>query len=217
MSKRILKDLQNAETLKDHGIYISYDDSDIRQISALILGPVDSVYEGGLMFFHIVLPEDYPFQPPKVKFLSYDGLTRFHPNLYIDGKVCLSILGTWSGPSWATTMSLSTVLLSIQGLLDSDPMKHEPGWEGDGTELVLKRKRYADFVKYRILAYSINLKTTITLSPYQSDFFGKVNLDTFWLRVKAIVEANKDFTEEVKGLPYGMSGVINWEKLVFKN
>ena len=90
-------------------------------------------------------------------------------------------------------------------------MKHEPGWEGDGSELVLKRKRYADFVKYRILVYSINLKTTVTLAPYQSDFFAKVNLDKFWLNVKAIVVANKHCQiEEVKGLPYGMSGVINW-------
>ena len=40
----------------------------------------------------------YPFEPPKVLILTVDGRTRINPNLYANGKVCLSILGTWSGP-----------------------------------------------------------------------------------------------------------------------
>ena len=43
------------------------------------------------------------------------------------GKVCLSILGTWSGPKWTSIMDITTVLLTLQSLLDENPLHHEPG------------------------------------------------------------------------------------------
>lgn len=57
------------------------------------------------------------------------GLTRFNPNLYADGKVCLSILGTWQGPGWQPGKStLMQVLLSIQGMIFvPEPYFNEPG------------------------------------------------------------------------------------------
>ena len=66
---------------------------------------------------------------------------RFNPNLYADGKVCLSLLGTWHGgdatEKWDPAHSnLQQVLLSIQGMiLIPDPMFNEPGYEAiKGTE-----------------------------------------------------------------------------------
>ena len=47
------------------------------------------------------------------------GTVRFNPNLYANGKVCLSILGTWSGPGWSPVQSLASVLISIQSLMNS--------------------------------------------------------------------------------------------------
>ena len=47
----------------------------------------------------------------------------------LNPKVCLSILGTWSGPKWTSIMDISTVLLCIQSLLDNNPLHHEPGQE----------------------------------------------------------------------------------------
>ena len=64
------------------------------------------------------------------------GRVRFNPNLYADGKVCLSLLGTWHGggmeEKWdAKKSSLYQVLVSIQGLiLVDDPMFNEPGFDG---------------------------------------------------------------------------------------
>jgi len=59
------------------------------------------------------------------------GRVRFNPNLYKDGKVCLSLLGTWTGPSWDPKSStLLQVIVSIQSLiLVSDPYFNEPGVE----------------------------------------------------------------------------------------
>ena len=46
------------------------------------------------------------------------GSVRFNPNLYSNGKVCLSLLGTWRGGSameeWNSSSSLLQVLVSIQ-------------------------------------------------------------------------------------------------------
>lgn len=57
------------------------------------------------------------------------GSCRFNPNLYADGKVCLSVLGTWPGPSWTPVQTLSSVLLSILSLMNPQPYHNEPGFE----------------------------------------------------------------------------------------
>ena len=64
------------------------------QLSVLIIGPFDTPYEGGFFQFLLRFPPNYPFSPPRVKFLTTgDGTVRFNPNLYRNGKVCLSTLG----------------------------------------------------------------------------------------------------------------------------
>jgi ubiquitin-conjugating enzyme E2 Z len=58
-----------------------------------------------------------------------NGRTRFNPNLYSNGKVCLSILGTWSGPGWTQIQTMLSTLLSIQSLMNPNPYHNEPGYE----------------------------------------------------------------------------------------
>lgn len=58
------------------------------------MGPADTPYEGGFFYFLVACTSDYPIKPPKVKLLTTGNNTvRFNPNLYRNGKVCLSILG----------------------------------------------------------------------------------------------------------------------------
>jgi ubiquitin-protein ligase len=81
-----------------------------------IIGPEDTPYSNGIFIFDIWL-EDYPHNPPKVQFINHGG-RRFNPNLYENGKVCLSLLGTWLGPGWiAGESTLLQVLISIQSLI----------------------------------------------------------------------------------------------------
>lgn len=106
------------------------DDQDITKIHALLTGPSETPYEGGFFLFKVDVPYDFPNCPPKVELLTTDfGRVRFNPNLYANGKVCLSILGTWSGPSWSPAQSISSVLISIQSLMNSRPYCNEPGFE----------------------------------------------------------------------------------------
>eukprot|EP01119_Soliformovum_irregulare_P018691 TRINITY_DN5781_c0_g1_i2.p1 TRINITY_DN5781_c0_g1~~TRINITY_DN5781_c0_g1_i2.p1 ORF type:complete len:609 (-),score=152.14 TRINITY_DN5781_c0_g1_i2:44-1870(-) len=101
-------------------------------IQALIVGPSDTPYANGFFHFDMIFPHDYPWKPPQVQIQTTDsGRTRFNPNLYSNGKVCLSILGTWSGPGWSQAQTLLSTLLSIQSLMNAAPYHNEPGYENE--------------------------------------------------------------------------------------
>jgi len=51
-------------------------------------GPEDTPYENGVFCAVITFPKDYPLNPPAMRFTS----EVFHPNVYPDGRVCISIL-----------------------------------------------------------------------------------------------------------------------------
>ncbi|MEQ2188636.1 ubiquitin-conjugating enzyme E2 Ze, partial [Goodea atripinnis] len=92
--------------------------------------PFDTPYEGGFFLFLFRCPPDYPIHPPRVKLITTGQNTvRFNPNFYRNGKVCLSILGTWTGPAWSPAQSISSVLISIQSLMTENPYHNEPGFE----------------------------------------------------------------------------------------
>lgn len=135
--KRVKADVEELQgkLYSDMGIYYKVDETLITRGVACIFGPPGTPYEDCPMMYEFQLPEGFPFDPPQVLFKTYDGLTRFHPNMYRDGKVCLSILHTWNGPRWASTMRISTVLVTLQSLLDSSPIRHEPGYEHGHEEV----------------------------------------------------------------------------------
>lgn len=96
------------------------------------------------------------------------GTVRFNPNLYADGKVCLSVLNTWSGrpeEKWSpTTCSMLQVLVSIQSLiLVTEPYFNEPGYErqrgtpqGDDQNMVYNAVVSSENVRWAILEQIIN-------------------------------------------------------------
>ena len=116
-----------------HGsIFLRRDVERVDVLKACIIGPEGSPYECGCFLFDIFLPADYNQIAPKCNIVNTGGgRYRFNPNLYAEGKVCLSLLGTWSGPGWSAGQStLLQVLVSIQSLvLSEEPILNEPGWE----------------------------------------------------------------------------------------
>lgn len=132
--KRIIaKDLKSIKNnkLNEMGIFVEFDENNFLEAKAMIIGPKGSVYEGGILFFKLFFPKNYPYSPPDVCYVSRNRV-RIHPNYYTrhhstgHGKVCLSILGTWDGPKWTSIMDISTVLITMQSLLDENPLFHEP-------------------------------------------------------------------------------------------
>ncbi|KAH8120020.1 hypothetical protein DFH11DRAFT_1557864 [Phellopilus nigrolimitatus] len=104
-------------------------------LRSLIIGPENTPYEDAPFVIDWMLDANFPQTPPIAHFLSWtNGNGRVNPNLYEEGKVCLSILGTWAGDrseSWSSARSsLLQALVSIQGLvLVKDPWFCEPAYE----------------------------------------------------------------------------------------
>ncbi|KAF4602410.1 hypothetical protein EYR40_005617 [Pleurotus pulmonarius] len=120
----------NLPVAWDSSIFLRVDESRVDVIKALITGP-----EGTPYLFDIFLGSSYNQSPPSVKYMTTNGgKFRFNPNLYADGKVCLSLLGTWAGPGWVAGRStLLQVLISIQSMILCDePYLNEPGWASSG-------------------------------------------------------------------------------------
>lgn len=176
VSKRLLIDLQAAQNpeLIAQGIFYHSDEADCRKGTALIRGNAGTPYEGFLGMFDFVFPNDYPFSPPQVIWKTYDG-TRFHPQLYVGGKVCLSILGTWQGPGWTSSLNLVSILLVLQSLFVENPLSCEPGYE-KGTLTDPQYKTFRDIVEYKCCDYMIRQmlswkqkKETHIWAPFQEE------------------------------------------------
>ncbi|XP_064470606.1 ubiquitin-conjugating enzyme E2 Z-like isoform X2 [Ornithodoros turicata] len=99
-------------------------------------------------------PPDYPIQPPRVRLMTTGyGSVRFNPNLYRNGKVCLSILGTWAGPAWSPAQSLASVLISIQSLMNDRPYHNEPGYEKEKSPG--DADRYNEIIRHETIRVAV--------------------------------------------------------------
>lgn len=111
--KREIQEVAKDKQIAECNIKLSLvDDRDLTLLHGEIPGPPDTPYSGGLFRLEIRIPAEYPFSPPKVKFLT----RVWHPNVSSQtGAICLDILKD----QWAAAMTLRTVLLSIQALLNA--------------------------------------------------------------------------------------------------
>ncbi|EAR82782.2 ubiquitin-conjugating enzyme E2 (macronuclear) [Tetrahymena thermophila SB210] len=99
----------NYSNCSDH-CFAYYTQSDnLNQLEGLIIGPQDTPYEGIPYTVTIIIPEDYPIEPPKVTF----NQQILHPNISEQGEICLNILQD----KWSTVLTIQKVLVSIVSLL----------------------------------------------------------------------------------------------------
>ncbi|GAA5871136.1 hypothetical protein JCM8547_001468 [Rhodosporidiobolus lusitaniae] len=131
----LAKELAVLSTSLPPGIWVRVDEARVDVLKCLIAGPEDSPYAGGLFEFDIFIPLEYPQVSPLCWLRTTGGnQCRFNPNLYAEGKVCLSLLGTWSGAPeemWQPEKStILQVLLSITSMIlgTNFPYFNEPGY-----------------------------------------------------------------------------------------
>ncbi|XP_031380623.1 probable ubiquitin-conjugating enzyme E2 23 [Punica granatum] len=113
-------------------IYVRVYEDRMDLLRAVIVGAYGTPYQDGLFFFDFHLPPEYPDVPPLAYYHS--GGWRINPNLYEEGKVCLSLLNTWTGKGnevWdPSSSSILQVLVSLQGLvLNAKPYFNEAGYD----------------------------------------------------------------------------------------
>ncbi|XP_076927369.1 putative ubiquitin-conjugating enzyme E2 24 [Bidens hawaiensis] len=113
-------------------IYVRVFEERMDLLRVAIVGAPGTPYHDVLFFFDIFLPPEYPHEPPMVHYIS--GGLRINPNLYESGRVCLSLLNTWTGTGSETWdpkgSSILQVVLSLQALvLNKNPYFNEAGYD----------------------------------------------------------------------------------------
>jgi ubiquitin-protein ligase len=152
--RRACLDIGKIMELADAGIFYIADEVDMMHGWAIICGCEGTPYYGAPFCFEVRLPDNYPFEPPAFTYLTNDSFTRFNPNLYRDGKVCLSLLNTWQGEKWSSVQTLGAILQIIQAdVLCDNPLTREPTYPAAALE--------ADHPVYNRMIFHASLETAI--------------------------------------------------------
>lgn len=114
---RIQKELQEITNTPPYNCSAGLIDDNLYNWTASIIGPDSSPYKGGIFKLEINFPEDYPFNPPKIRFVT----KIYHCNINTSGGICLDILKD----QWSPALTISKILLSICSLMD-DPNPDDP-------------------------------------------------------------------------------------------
>jgi ubiquitin-conjugating enzyme E2 Z len=189
--KRIIIDYKDIMKDPIENIYYHHDEDNVYKGYALIIGPKDTPYENGYYLFEFTFTDSYPFTPPKVKFHTYDGFTRFNPNLYINGNVCLSILNTWEGEKWSACQSIRSILLTLTTILNDKPLLNEPGI----TIFHKDFDSYNDLIEYKNVEISILKYLEKTNLNYIFHTFYKIMVEHF---IKNYNDIYKKIDKETK-------------------
>ena len=172
-AKRLMKDIRDVITkpLDGEGIYYKHDTEDMLKGYAMIVGPSYGLYANGIYFFIFHFPTDYPYTPPRVEYCTNDGTTRFNPNLYRQGKVCLSILNTWTGDSWTACQTIRSVLLQLLLLFNDKPLLNEPGILETHSDF----DTYHEIIRFKNIEYSIYQQLSLKIpNPFISLFSAEI-------------------------------------------
>jgi len=213
--KGLLKIISEMNTLKNtlpnnwgSSILVNIPKNNLNLITFTIIGPEGTPYQNGVFKFHCFFSDNYPTGPPQVLLDTTDGgRVRFNPNLYNNGKVCLSLLGTWSGEqgeSWNPQIStFLQVLISIQSLIFVEhPYYNEPGYE---------KSMYTTTGKKRNIEYTENIRLeTIKVAMLDildsTDEYSSFIKEHFKLKLNEIVDTidkwKNDATSELKEARY---------------
>ncbi|CAN9500462.1 unnamed protein product [Ophioblennius macclurei] len=129
--KALMLEMKSLQDEPVEGFKITLvDESDMYNWEVAIFGPPNTHYEGGYFKAQMKFPLDYPYSPPTFRFLT----NMWHPNIYENGDVCISILhppvddpqsGELASERWNPTQNVRTILLSVISLLN-EPNTYSP-------------------------------------------------------------------------------------------
>jgi ubiquitin-conjugating enzyme E2 D/E len=147
--KRINNDIKEC---RENGIDIQVDEKNITCWKVVLLGPIDSEYEGGVFILDVKFGNKYPMNAPSIKFDN----KIFHPNIGRDGNICLDILKD----KWSPVLTFSKIYISIQSLL-TDPNPDSP-LNGEAAGLYkTDKKKYRQTCQKYIADYASGLDNAI--------------------------------------------------------
>ncbi|ORX43014.1 ubiquitin-conjugating enzyme E2 T [Hesseltinella vesiculosa] len=146
---RMGKELRDLERDPPPGIICYPVGDDMSLLEAYLDGPQGSPFEHGKFRLEIVMPRNYPFAPPQIRFKT----PIYHPNIDDKGRICADVLKIGVGGAWRPSMSLATTLISLHTLMavpnPEDPLDADIAKEFQfnhqlyHTKAVMQTKQYA--------------------------------------------------------------------------
>ncbi|RAR04130.1 ubiquitin-conjugating enzyme [Stemphylium lycopersici] len=154
-AKRLFKEYRALSNDPPEGITagpVSEDDMFVWE--ALIQGPEGTPFEGGVFPAELRFPKDYPLAPPKMKFIT----EMWHPNVYANGEVCISILHApgedpmqyeQASERWSPIQSVEKILISVMSML-AEPNDESPANVDAARMWRENRAQYEDIVRANV-------------------------------------------------------------------
>ncbi|PWA02907.1 hypothetical protein BB558_000945 [Smittium angustum] len=131
---RIQKDISELDL--PSSISITFPNEEDLLKFEVVIKPDEGYYKNGSFHFRFSISENYPHDPPKVQCTQ----TIYHPNIDLEGKVCLNILRE----DWKPVLNLNSVLIGLQFLFlepnPDDPLNKEAASELRSNLQSFKRK-----------------------------------------------------------------------------
>ena len=154
--KRLQKELKQQISEPNYYYSINVNEKNFLKWEVLLLGPSDTIFEGGIFKCQLEFPKEYPNKPPVFKFID----NIYHPNIYPDGKVCISILHEGEdiygyehiSERWNPSHSVNSILMSVLSMLTA------PNFESPANVDASKLWR-EDFNMYKKHIYKLIAKT----------------------------------------------------------
>lgn len=142
-------------------------------VALIVLNP-DSIYYGGYFKAKMTFPKNYPYSPPDFKFLR----PLYHPNIYPDGRLCISILhapgddemsGELAAERWSPVQRVETVLISVLSLLD-DAEVSSPANVDAGVMLRGNKSQYEEKVRKDLEASKQDIPAGYVMPTHETAF-----------------------------------------------
>jgi len=142
-------------------------------VALIVLNP-DSLYYGGYFKARLSFPKNYPYSPPDFKFVR----PLYHPNIYPDGRLCISILhqpgddemsGESAAERWSPVQRVETVLISVLSLLD-DAEVSSPANVDAGVMLRNNPSQYKEMVKKDLETSKQDIPESYVMPTHETAF-----------------------------------------------
>jgi len=171
---KIVKDLKSIQEEPVEGVFCEFiDESNVFEWRIFFEGPEGTSYQGGIFEARMKFPADYPMSPPSLTIMS----DFWHPNVYKDGRVCISILhqpgndpmsGELPEERWMPTQTVSTIMLSFQSML-SDPNLASPANLDASLMYRDKRKQFNEKMAKLVEAANMRVPTYVVIPHPDTD------------------------------------------------
>uniref|UniRef100_A0A7N0TK43 E2 ubiquitin-conjugating enzyme n=1 Tax=Kalanchoe fedtschenkoi TaxID=63787 RepID=A0A7N0TK43_KALFE len=199
--KKVQQEWTNMGKNLPDNIFVRVFEERMDLMRAVIVGAPGTPYHDGLFFFDIYIPPEFPNVPPKVHYRS--GGLRLNPNLYESGKVCLSLINTWTGSSteiWNPESStILQILLSLQAIvLNDNPYFNEAGFDRQ----IGSTEGEKNAVSYKENAFVLTCKSMLYLIRMPPQHFEGYMVEHFTSHAPLILTACKAYLE---GAPVGLA------------